>query len=54
MTKQKTLYTVENNDTNIDMNADDALFNHFKTFIPLEQKGVLNLMTLKLLQFINK
>ena len=54
MTKQKTLFTAENNDANIDMNVDEALFNHFKRLTPLEQKAVLNLMTLKLLQLINK
>ncbi len=36
------------------MNVDDASFNHFKTLTPLEQKGVLNLMTHKSLQLINE
>jgi hypothetical protein len=46
--------SVENNDKKIDMNVDDASFNHFKTLTPLEQKGVLNLMTHKSLQLINE
>ena len=54
MTKQKKLFSVEDNDKQIDMNVDDALFNHFKTLSPLEQKRILNLMTLKLLQLINE
>jgi hypothetical protein len=41
MTKQKKLFSVENNDKKIDMNV-DASFNHFKTLTPLEQKRVLN------------
>ena len=48
MTKQKKLFSIQNNETNVDMNVDDALFNHFKTLTPLEQKRVLNLMSLKL------
>ncbi len=36
------------------MNVDDASFNHFKALTPLEQKRVLNLMTLKLFQLINE
>ncbi len=54
MTKQKKLFSVEDNDKKMDMNVDDALFNHFKTLSPLEQKRILNLMTLKLLQLINE
>ena len=54
MTKKNTLFSVETNGQNINMNADDASFNHFKTLSPLEQKRVLNLMTLKLLQLINE
>ncbi len=54
MPKQKKFFSVENNDKKINMNVDDASFNHFKTLTPLEQKRVLNLMTLKLLQLINK
>ncbi len=36
------------------MKVDEVLYNHFKTLTPLEQKRVLNLMTLKLLQLINE
>jgi hypothetical protein len=54
MPKRKKLFSVETNDKKINMNVDDASFNHFKTLTPLEQKRVLNLMTLKLFQLINE
>ena len=54
MTKQKKLYSVNYNGTDIDMNINDESFNHFKSLQPLQQKAVLNLMTLKLLQIINE
>ena len=53
MTKRKKLFSVETNDKKINMNVDDASFEHFKTLTPLEQKRVLNLMTLKLFQLVN-
>ena len=54
MPKQKKLFSVKNNDTNIDMNVDEALYKHFQSLTPLEQNRVLNLMTLKLFQLINE
>ena len=54
MPKQKKLISVEISDKKIDMNVDDASFNHFKTLTPLEQKRVLDLMTLKLFQLMNE
>jgi hypothetical protein len=54
MPKRKKLFSVETNDKKINMNVDDASFEHFKTLTPLEQKRVLNLMTLKLFQLINE
>ena len=54
MPKQKRLFSVETNDQKINMNVDDTSFEHFKTLTPLEQKRVLNLMTLKLFQLINE
>ena len=55
MPKRKNLlFSVETNDQKINMNVDDTLFEHFKTLTPLEQKRVLNLMTLKLFQLINE
>ncbi len=54
MPKRKTLFSIKNNDLNVDMNVDEALYNDFQTLTPLEQKRKLNLMTLKLLQLINK
>ena len=54
MPKQKKLFTVQNNDKNIDMNVDEALYKHFQTLTPLQQKAVQDLMTLKLLQHINE
>ena len=43
MPKRKKLFSVETSDKKINIS-----FNHFKTLTPLEQKRVLNLMTLKL------
>ena len=54
MPKRKKLFSVETNDKKINMNVDDASFNHFKTLTPLEQKGVLNLMILELIQLMNE
>jgi len=54
MPKRKKLFSVETYDKKINMNVDDTLFEHFKTLTPLEQKRVLNLMTLKLFQLINE
>ena len=54
MTKQKKLFTVQNKNKNIDMNVDEALYNHFQSLSPLQQKAVQDLMTLKLLQQINQ
>jgi len=54
MPKQKKLFTVKNNDKKIDMNVDEALFKHFQSLSPLQQKAVQDLMTLKLLQQINE
>ena len=54
MPKRKKLFSVETNDKKINMNVDDASFEHFKTLTPLEQKRVLDLMTLKLFQLINE
>ena len=54
MTKQKKLFSIKNNETNIDMNVGKASFNHFKTLTPLQQKAVLDLMTLRLLQLIKE
>ena len=50
MPKQKTLFTVETKNADINTNVDEALFNHFQTLTPLQQKAVQDLMTLKLLQ----
>ena len=50
MPKQKKLFSVKNNDKNIDMNVYEALYKHFQTLTPLQQKAVQDLMTLKLLQ----
>ena len=52
MTKQKKLFTLKNNDANIHMNVDEALYNHFQSLSPLEKKRIQDLMILKLLQQI--
>ena len=54
MPKRKKLFSVKNNDKNIDMNVDEALYKHFQSLTPLEQKGVLNLMILELIQLMNE
>ena len=54
MSKRKKLFSVETSDKKINMNVDNASFNHFKTLTPLKQKRVLDLMTLKLFQLINE
>ena len=54
MPKQKKLFTLKNNDKNIDMNVDETLYKHFQTLTPLQQKAVQDLMTLKLLQQFNQ
>ena len=50
MQKQKKLFTFKTKNNDINMNVDEALFNHFQTLTPLQQKAVQDLMTLKLLQ----
>ena len=50
MPKQKKLFTVQNNDKNIDMNVDEALYKHFQSLSPIQQKRIQDLMTLKLLE----
>jgi ribonucleoside-diphosphate reductase beta chain len=52
--KERNAIVVENNDKNIDMNVDEALYKHFQSLTPLEQKRIQDLMTLKLLQQINE
>ena len=54
MTKQKTLFNIINKKNQINMNVDEALYNHFQTLTPLQQKAVQDLMTLKLLQQNNQ
>jgi predicted choloylglycine hydrolase len=54
MPKRRKLFSVKNNDKNIDMNVDEALYNHFQSLTPLEQKRIQDLMTLKLFQEINE
>jgi len=54
MTKRKKLFSVETNDQKINMNVDEALYKHFQSLTPLEQKRIQDLMTLKLLQQINE
>ena len=50
MPKQKKLFTVQSNDKNLDMNVDEALYKHFQSLSPIQQKRIQNLMTLKLLE----
>ncbi len=50
MPKQKKIFTFKKKNNDINMNVDQALFDHFQTLTPLQQKAVQDLMTLKLLQ----
>ncbi len=52
MPKQKKLFSVKNNDQNLDMNVDEALYKHFQSLSPIQQKRIQDLMTLKLLEQI--
>jgi hypothetical protein len=36
MPKRRKLFSVKNNDKNIDMNVDEALYKHFQSLTPLE------------------
>jgi len=54
MTKQKKLFTMKNNKQKINMNVDEALYNHFQTLSPLEQKAVMDMMILKMHQDLNE
>ena len=38
MTKEKKLLIVKNKNNNIDMDVDEALYNHFQSLSPLQQK----------------
>ena len=54
MTKQKKLFTMKNNNQKINMNVDEALYNHFQTLTPLQQKTIQDMMILKMHQDLNK
>ena len=54
MTKQKKLFTLKNNNKKINMNVDEALYNHYQTLSPLEQKALMGLMILKMHQDLNE
>ena len=54
MTKKKTLFSIKNKESKMNMNVDEALYNHFQTLTPLQQKAVQDLMTLKILQQNNQ
>ncbi len=45
MPKQKKLSSIKKNNKKINMNVDEALFNHVKILTPLQQKAVQDLMT---------
>jgi hypothetical protein len=54
MTKKKTLFSIKNKESKMNMNVDEALYKHFQSLTPLEQKRIQDLMTLKLFQQINE
>ena len=53
MTKQKKLFSIKNNENNVDMNVDETLYNHFQSLSPIQQKRIQDLMTLKMLEESN-
>jgi predicted choloylglycine hydrolase len=50
MAKKRTLFSLKQNENQINMDVDESLYNHFQTLTPLQQKAVKDSMTLKYLQ----
>ena len=50
MIKKRTLFSIQQNENQINMDVDESLYNHFQTLTPLKQKAVQDLMMLKYLQ----
>ena len=50
MVKKLTLFSVQQNKNQINMDVDESLYNHFQTLTPLQQKAIKDLMILKYLQ----
>ena len=48
--KHKKLFTVKNNNKQINMEVNESNYNHFQSLSPMQQKAVQDLMTLKFLQ----
>jgi hypothetical protein len=40
MPKQKTLFTIKNKNNQMNMNVDEALYNHFQSLTPEQQKAM--------------
>ncbi len=53
MPKQKMLFTIQNKHTQMNMNVDEALYNHFQSLTPELQKTMKYLMISKILEEFN-
>ena len=53
MPKQKSLFTVKNNNNQINMNVNEHLYNHFQSLTPTQQKAIHDLMLSKILEDFN-
>ena len=49
MVKKLTLFSIQQNENQINMDVDESLYNHFQTLTPLQQKAIKDLMTLQML-----
>ncbi len=49
MVKKLTLFSIQQNENQINMDVDESLYNHFQTLTPLQQKSIKDLMTLQML-----
>ena len=47
MPKQKKLFSIKNKNDKMNMNVDEALYNHFQSLSPAQQKAIQDLMLLK-------
>ena len=49
-TKKKSIFSLETDEYEIDMEVNESNYNHFQSLSPIQQKAVQDLMILKFLQ----
>ena len=49
MVKKLTLFSIQQNKNQINMDVDESLYNHFQTLTLLQQKAIKDLMTFQML-----